>query len=369
MNIHNIANPGALQVKPYVPGRSSAEVMREYGLSEVIKLASNESALGVPDEAVQAMKKAAAGLSVYPDPVSTRLREKLAALHGCDPGCITVGNGADGVIYNLAMAVIGEGDECVYPETSFPMYENTVKIMRGVPVITKMDGFRIDLNAMLAAITDKTKILYLTNPNNPTGDALPAEEVQAFLKKAPPEVLVVVDEAYIQFADPEVDPDSVGLFNGGMDNLVILRTFSKIYGLAGIRVGYGIAHPDLVNLIHSIKPPFAVSGAAEAMALAALECDDFRRRVVEDTRSSRDYYYRRLKEMNLDYVPSHTNFVLVDTGHDAKDVAERLMRKGVIVRPASGYGLPTSIRITFGTKEQNETFFRAFEDVLEELNT
>jgi len=367
LNINSIANPGALKVKPYVPGRTSAEVMREYGLSEVIKLASNESALGVPPEALEALEEAAAGLSVYPDPVSTRLREKLADLHKCEPGCITVGNGADSIIFNLAMAVIAEGDECVYPKTSFPMYENTVKIMRGVPVITEMDGFRVDLDAMLKAITEKTKIIYLTNPNNPTGDALPAEEIRAFLKKVPPEVLVVVDEAYIQFADPQVDPDSVGMFNEGMDNLVILRTFSKIYGLAGIRVGYAVAHTDLVKLIHSIKPPFAVSGAAEAMALAALECNDFRRRVMEDARSSREYYYRRLENMNLAYVPSHTNFVLLDTGHDAQKVVEALMRKGVIVRPATGYGLPTSIRVTFGTQEQNETFFRAFEAVFEEL--
>ncbi|MBN2051362.1 MAG: histidinol-phosphate transaminase [Spirochaetales bacterium] len=366
MNIKELANPGALKVTPYVPGRSVAEVQQEYGLSEVIKLASNESALGVPKEAVEALKQAAERLSIYPDPVSTRLRTRLGELHGCDSACVTVSNGADGVIYELAMAVIREGDECVYPKTTFPIYENVVKIMRGVPVITPMDGHRIDLAALLKAVTKKTKLLFLTNPNNPTGHIFKAEEIRTFLKEVPSEVLVVLDEAYIDFAPPGADPKAVELLTGGMDNLMILRTFSKIYGLAGIRVGYGLAHKDLVHLIHSIKPPFAVSEAAESMALAALDNKDFPRRVVEDVAASRDYFYRMLDQRGIDYVPSATNFILLDVKRDAKAFTEGLLRRGVIVRSAVGYGLPTCIRVTFGTREENETFFHALDEVMEE---
>ena len=369
MDIRKLANPGALKIKPYVPGRLIEEVKKEYGLTEVIKLASNESALGVPEKAIQALKDSAEGLYVYPDPVSAALCKKLGELHGIDSACITVANGADGVIYELAMAVVGPGDECIYPETTFPMYESSVKIMNGEPVISGMKGLRIDLDDILEKITARTKIIYLTNPNNPTGDAIPAYELTAFLKKVPPHILVVLDEAYIQFAEPGIDPDSVGLFKDGMENLIILRTFSKIYGLAGIRVGYGIAHPDLINLIHTVKPPFPLSVSAQAMAMAALECGDFYSAVIADVKKSRKLYYEKLDAMGLEYVKSHTNFVLLDTGRDAKEVCDALMARGIIVRPATGYGLPTSIRVTFGTPEQNLAFFAAFEEIMAESET
>lgn len=369
MDINKIANSGALKVKPYVPGRSAAEVMKEYGLSKVIKLASNESALGVPEKSIEALKKAADKFSVYPDPVSNDLRIRLAGIHSCNPDCITVANGVDGLLYLLGMAVINEGDECIYPEITFPMYDNIVKVMHGVPIRSAMAGSRIDLNAILTRITPKTKMLFLTNPNNPTGDALPAEDIRAFLKKVPSEILVVMDEAYIEFAEPETDPDSVGLFNRGMDNLVILRTFSKIYGLAGIRVGYGIAHPDLIALIHAIKPPFTVSAAAQAMAIAALDSSDYYSRVINDVKVSREYFYSRLDKMGLEYVRSNTNFILINTGFDSKELSEKLLEKGVIVRPTGGYKLPISIRVTFGTSRQNEIFFDSLEGVLDEMST
>ena len=367
MDIRKIANPGALKIHPYVPGRSTDEVKKEYGLKHVIKLASNESALGVPPQAIQALLDSAEGLCVYPDPVSTELCEKLGRILGVDADCLTVSNGADGVIYELGMAVIGPGDECIYPEITFPMYESSVKIQNGIPVISAMKDMRIDLDDILTKITGKTKIIYITNPNNPTGDVFPPDELIAFLKKVPSHILVVVDEAYIQFVDQGLDPDSIGLFKGGMENLIILRTFSKIYGLAGIRVGYGIAHPDLIRLIKTVKPPFPLSVSAQAMALAALDCTDFFQAVVEDTRKSRALFYSKLDGMGLPYVKSYTNFILIDTGWECKKVAEMLMARGIIIRPAAGYGLPTSIRVTFGTAEQNAVFFAAFEAVLDEL--
>ncbi len=356
VDIERLANSGALKTKVYIPGKSKQEVKCELGLSKVTKMASNESAIGVSVRAEEAYHEISGLLHIYPDPVSRDLREKLARLLSCSPGNITMGNGADGVIYNLGMAVIGEGDEAIIPETTFPLYETIVKIMRGKPVKTGMDGFRIDLDAMRRAITGKTKIIYLCNPNNPTGDAVEKKEIHDFIASVPEEVLVVIDEAYIDFIAPEEDPCSVTLFTSGRDNLFILRTFSKIFGLAGARIGYGICHEDLVSLIHRIKPPFNVSIIAEHVAAAALDDHQFMARTVDEIRREKELYYRILDQLGLEYVTSHTNFILVDTGLDAKQVFEEILQEGIIVRPCSGYGLPTCIRVTIGTHEENLLF-------------
>ncbi len=367
MDIKKIANPGALTVKPYVAGKSAADVMRQYNLTDVIKLASNESANGTPPEAIEALKRAVESIHVYPDPVSSALRERLGRSLGCPADCITVATGADGLLYEIANAVVNEGDECVIPAITFPIYDMVVRIMRGKPVVSRMDGYRIDLTDILAKLTPSTKMIFLTNPNNPTGGALPAADILEFLRSVPNDILVVIDEAYIEFAEPDTDPGSIGLLMGGMDNLVILRTFSKLFGLAGIRVGYGVAQKELIDLIHSIKPAFPVSSLAQAMALAALDADDFREVVIRDVKASRGYFARELETMGLEYVPSHTNFILIDAGIDSGVLFEKLCSRGVIVRPGGGYGLPTCIRVTFGTPEQNRRFFSAFREVMAEL--
>jgi histidinol-phosphate aminotransferase len=238
--------------------------------------------------------------------------------------------------------------------------------MRGVPVYSQMKGLRVDLADIRSRVNDRTKLICLCNPNNPTGDALPPGEMRAFLRDLPDDVLVLLDEAYVDFTEPSSRLDSVGVFRGGMDNLFILRSFSKIYGLAGLRFGCGIGHESLISLINRIKPPFDVSILAEQAAIDALEDEEFYHRSVKECRSEKRLFYRRLDALGLAYTPSHTNFVLIDTGQDAQDLSRALLRRGIIVRSAASYGLPGHIRVTIGRHGDNERFFDALETVLRE---
>lgn len=364
MNIKRMGNPGALKTSAYVPEKLKREVERESGLSNVINMSLNESANGPSDLAKDAYLKITDQLHFYPDSISRDLRQKLAGKLGCKADQITISNGADGIIYNLGMAIIGQDDEAIIPEITFPMYETIVKVMRGRPVKTKMKGFRIDLQSILRAITPKTKVIFLCNPNNPTGDVQRKEELIAFLGQVSKEILIVIDEAYIDFAVPDADPHSIALFNGGMDNLFILRTFSKIYGLAGVRVGYGIGHKELVSLIHRIKPPFDVSVVGENIALAALADRKFVEKILDDINQEKKLYYKKLDELEITYVKSHTNFILIDTRQDAVQISRQILKKGIITRPCTGYGLPTCIRVTIGKHEENLHFLDTFKQLL-----
>lgn len=367
MDINKLANPGALRTSPYVPGKSTKEVKEELGLEKVIKMASNESAEGPSRYAREALHALEDELHIYPDAVSRDLRKALSQRLGCDMEEITVSNGADGVIYNLGMAMIGEGDEIVIPEVTFPLYATITKVMRGTVINTPMDGFRYDLDALEKAITEKTKMVCLVNPNNPTGDALERDRLIEFLQRIPKDVLIVIDEAYIDFVAPEKRLGSVELFKGGMDNLFILRTFSKIYGLAGCRVGYGIGDREIISLIHRIKPPFNVSLVGERVALAALQEEGRAERTFEEIKKEKVFYYDELEKMGLTYVESHTNFILIDTGKDAKTVFGELLKKGFIVRPATGFGLTTCIRVTLAKHEENIAFMEAFKEIMKGL--
>lgn len=364
MQISRIANSGTFSIEKYVPGKSVKEAQAELGIAEMVKMASNENPLGACPSSVRSLRKAAEWINVYPDSQSREIREGLARRLGIRPEEITAGNGADGVIYNLGMAVIDQRDEIIIPRITFPIYETICRVMRGVPVCAEMKGLRIDLADMKSKINDKTKLICLCNPNNPTGDALPPEEMRAFLKDVPDDVLVLLDEAYVDFTEPAFRLDSVGVFRGGMDNLFILRSFSKIYGIAGLRFGYGIGHEALISLINRIKPPFDVSLVAEQAAIDALEDEEFYRRSVEECRSEKHLFYRRLDELGLAYTPSHTNFVLIDTGKDSQEVSRALLRRGVIVRSAASYSLPGHIRVTIGRHKDNERFLIALKEVL-----
>jgi len=362
--LSRIANKGTSAIKKYVPGKSIKEAQAELGITEMIKLASNENAFGASPNSIRAIQEMADQIHVYPDSQSREIRSCLAEQLGVQLGEITAGNGADGVIYNLGMAVIDQGDEIIFPRITFPIYETISRVMRGVPVYSEMRDLRIDLADIREKISDRTKVVFLCNPNNPTGDALPPEEVKAFLKSMPEQVLVVLDEAYIDFTSSQAKLDSVGVFRGGMSNLFILRSFSKIYGLAGLRFGYGIGDLDLVSLINLIKPPFDVSILAERAAIDALRDQDFVHKTVEGCFEEKRFFYRQLDALGLDYIRSHTNFILIDTGRDAQEVFQALLRQGVIVRAATLYSLPTHIRVTIGQRAENERFFEALRAVL-----
>jgi histidinol-phosphate aminotransferase len=364
MDLARLAQSGTAGIRRYVPGKSIEEVQRELGLSGVVKMASNENPFGTSPAVVRALAEMGQGVHYYPDSGCVRIRSRLAERLGVAAEEIATGSGADGVIYSLGMALIDQGDEVVMPRITFPIYETVVRIMRGTPVLSEMAELRIDLKDMRRRIGPRTKMIFLCNPNNPTGDALPREELLAFLGAVPAEVVVALDEVYADFAEPESRPDSIRLFREGMANLFILRSFSKLYGLAGLRFGYGVGHRELVALIDRVRPPFDVSVVAEQGALSALEDEEFARHTLEACRAEKQLFYRELERLGLGFVPSSTNFILIDTGRDAGPIQQGLLRRGVIVRLAAGYGLPRHIRVTVGRPEENRLFFQALGETL-----
>ncbi|MFW6181343.1 MAG: histidinol-phosphate transaminase [Spirochaetota bacterium] len=360
----SVMNRGLLDIQPYVGGKTIDDALREHGVRDAVKMSSNENALGVSPRAVAAATDAAARANQYPDAASRALRERIAGMFSVDPGCVIVGNGADEVIYYLAMCLVNDGDPVVIPRITFPIYEIAFRAMRAEMVHSGMRGLEIDLDDLLARVTPATACVALCNPNNPTGHALPPEEVRRFVEAVPDRVPILMDEAYLDFAPPGCSPDSPALFREGRRNLFIVRTFSKAYGLAGFRVGYGIGDQRLVALMNRIKLPFNVSLVSQHAALAALEDEEFFRKTIEVTALGREYLYREMRRLGLSYVESATNFVLIDTGRDADRVCDELLRRGVIVRSASKYGAPTSVRVTVGMAEHNQRFVQALEEVL-----
>ncbi len=353
-------------IKPYVPGKPIDEVKREYGLEDVIKMASNENPLGVSPKALDAMKRALSGLNHYPDAAAYEFRMALAEHFHVDFSQVAVGNGADDLIFELSMAYLEDGDEVVVSRSSFPMYDIYSTAMRAKMVKTPLaDGQRIDLTAMAEAITERTKIVYVCNPNNPTGTIVSADEVDAFLARVPDRVLVVLDDAYAEMVESEAFPDSIGYVRAGRTNVVVIRTFSKVYGLAGIRIGYGFAHADVIATLMKIKPPFNVNVLAQAAGIAGLQDQEFVARSVEANRRSRAYLYEEFDKLGLEYAESHTNFILVRIGDRAREVQQAMLQRGVIVRPCEAYDLPDFLRVSIGSSAQNERFIRTLADVFD----
>ncbi|MFW6135734.1 MAG: histidinol-phosphate transaminase [Chloroflexota bacterium] len=350
----------------YVPGTPVEEVQRQYGLQNVIKLASNENPLGPSPRAVGAIREALSRLNTYPDGESKDLRQALAGFLGVDPSHLTVGNGGDGIIMETCLAYLDQGDEVVVSRTSFPVYDVYTRVMRARLVKTPLKEYRLDLEAMAAAITARTKLVIVCNPNNPTGTIVTADEVAAFMERVPDHVLVMFDEAYHELVDADDYPDTLAYVRAGRRNVLVLRTFSKVFGLAGVRLGYGVGVPEVIEPLQRVKEPFAVNLLAQAAGIGALEDEAFLRRTVDVIRKERRYLYAHFEDLRLHYVPSHTNFVLVRIGPNAPEIQERLKRKGVIVRPCREYDIPHFLRITVGERPQNERLVSALEGALSE---
>ncbi len=363
MDWKNRMNSGLSEITPYAGGKHKEDAVKKYGVKDPVKLSSNENPLGVSPAAVESATEALPQANLYPEGSNRVLREKIAQKLGLEPDCVLVGNGADEIIYYTAMSLINDGDEVIIPAITFPIYEIAFKMMRAKIVTSAMDGMRIDLADIKARITGRTKVIALCNPNNPTGHALEKNEVYRFIETMPNEVLILMDEAYMDFANLEEFPDTISLFKKGADNLIIVRTLSKAYGIAGFRVGYGIADFGLTALMNRIKLPFNVSIVSQAAAVGALSDDDFLMKTIENTKKGKQTICRAMKELGLDCVESSTNFILIDTGMDGNEITEELMKRGVIVRSAKNYGIPRSIRITIGTPEQNDAFIRTMKDV------
>jgi histidinol-phosphate aminotransferase len=353
-------------IKLYVPGKPIEDVQREYGLADVIKMASNENPAGPSVKAVSAIKDALCQLNYYPDGQCYYLRNALAQQMGVKPQQIIVGNGVDGVIMQTCLAYLDQDDQVIVSQSSFPVYDIFTHVMRARLIKTPLKEYGLDLDAMADAITPKTKLIFVCNPNNPTGTIVTASEVNAFIPRVPDHVLVIFDEAYYEYADSDEYPETMRYIHEGRKNVLIMRTYSKIYGLAGIRLGYGIGDPELLAPLSKIKEPFCVNSLAQVAGIAALEDQECLEASIEHNREARQYIYQEFDRLGLFYVKSHTNFVLVRVGPQASQIGQELLKSGIIVRPCDGYDLPEFFRVTLGTPDQNTRFIRALEQILED---
>jgi histidinol-phosphate aminotransferase len=351
-------------LKAYVPGKPIEETEREFGLKGVIKLASNENPLGPSPRAVEAMKAAVSKVHLYPDAASFHLVRRLATHVGATPEQIIVGNGSNELIELLIRTFTTPEDEILLAQGSFPAYRISAQAHgRSFVEVPMREGHKYDLPAMARAIGPRTRMVFLANPDNPTGTTFSRADLEAFLHSVPQEVLVVHDEAYFEFVEWSEYSSAVPLL-AQHPNLVALRTFSKIYGLAGVRLGYGVADAKLVNYLQRTRMPFNLTVAAQLGGAAALDDVEHVQRTVANNREGLRFYATELGKLGVTLTDSHANFVLADFGRPAGPLYEQLLRKGVIVRPMAGNGFPTSLRISVGTAEENARCVQALREVL-----
>ena len=361
----SLANDHILGIAPYEPGKPIEELEREFGLTDVIKLASNENPLPPSERVLKAISQALAHLNRYPDGSAYYLRQALARRHGVTADHIILGNGSNDLIELVVRGFLRAGEEAIIPHPSFVVYPMIVQAAGGIRVVVTLKDHRLDLEAMSRAITPMTKVVFIANPNNPTATIVTAQEVEEFMARVPDKVIVVFDEAYIEFAQGPDFPDSLGYMKQGR-KVVVLRTFSKAASLAGLRVGYGVADADCVALLNRIRQPFNVNSLAQVAALAALEDDSHILECLRMIEAGRHFLSDEFNSLELKYAPSRANFILVDVGRSASDVFQRLLKEGVIVRPMTSFGMESALRVTIGTPEENRRFIKALKKVLAE---
>lgn len=358
-----LANPGVQKLVPYQTGKPIEELERELGLKNVVKLASNENPLGPGTKALAAARRALDGLHRYPDGAGYYLKSALAEQTGLDVARFTLGNGSNDVLELIARAWLMPGDEAIFSEHAFAVYPLATLACSGKPVVVPARLFGHDLEAMAAAVTDRTRIIFVANPNNPTGTWHHRSAIETFLSEVPERVLVVLDEAYFEYVEEADYPDGMALLDR-YPNLIVTRTFSKIHGLAALRVGYAASSPEIANVLNRVRQPFNVNLIAQAAALAALEDVDY----VENSRSMNTAGLVQIAEgldgFGLGFIPSVANFIAFDCGREAQPVYEALLREGVIVRPVASYGMPHHLRVSIGLPEENERFLQALGRVL-----
>lgn len=367
MDLSSRVRKAVHRLKPYVPGKPIEEVQREMGLTEVIKLASNENPLGPSPKAVEAAMKFLPEAHRYPDDSYYRLRHKIAAFYDVPPDWVLFGRGSDEILLHIVQTFVEPGDEVVFSTPSFVMYDILSTLMDAVCVKVPLRDFVHDVAGLLDAITERTKILFIDNPNNPAGTILRDRAVKSLLNEVPDGVIVVLDEAYAEFVESTDYPKSLDYVKDGYP-VIVLRTFSKAYGLAGLRVGYGFARSEISHHLFKVREPFNVTSIAAAAAEAALDDTEFLDRVRKTVWTSKRLMYRGLEQLGLKYVPTEANFVLIDVNRSAKEVADALLHKGIIVRPCEPFGLPTHLRVDLGTPEIIERFIIALREVLAEVS-
>lgn len=354
--------PNIVHLPVYQPGKPIDDVKRELGLSHVIKLASNENPFGSSPKAKEAIAREVENISIYPDGAAVSLTNALAKHHGVNPDQIIFGAGSDEIILMIARAFLVPGDETIMADQTFPQYKHNAQIENAVSIEVPLKDGTHDLPGMLARITDKTKVIWVCNPNNPTGTIVSADEVEQFLAQVPSHVLVVLDEAYCEYVTDPSYPDGLKLLPK-YPNVITLRTFSKIYGLASLRIGYGIGQPDVIRSINQVREPFNTSRFGQAAALASLEDEAFIRHCRDANRKGIDYLTAQFAELGLEWFPAHGNFIMVDVKRPSQEMFDGLMRKGIIVR-GGFHCYPTHVRITVGSQEENEAVVNALKALL-----
>ena len=352
-------HPDIASLSPYVPGKPIEELQRELGLTRVIKLASNENPLGSSPKALTALREVTSTLHRYPDGGGFRLREALADRWKVTLDQVILGNGSDEILGLLARTFLAPGDEAVMADQTFVIYRMEVTAAHGKPIVVPLKQWKHDLQAMASAVTDRTRLLFLCNPNNPTGTMVSADEVELLLSRVPAHVLVVFDEAYFEYVRSPQFPDSMAYVKQGR-NVIVLRTFSKIHGLAGLRIGYGLATTEITNFLNRVRPPFNVNSLAQCAALAALSDEEHVARSRAVNEAGMEQMVKGLSSLGFAPVPSEANFVYVDVGREGRTVFEALLREGIIIRHIEG----PMVRVTVGLEEENREFLAALKRVI-----
>ncbi|RKU18689.1 histidinol-phosphate transaminase [Candidatus Poribacteria bacterium] len=358
--------PGIDTIQPYQGGKPIEEVQRELGITDIIKLASNENPLGPSPLATQAIAESVSQVHLYPDGNAYYLKMDLAQHLEVSPEHLILGNGSNDVLQLVAEAYVAPGDEVIYAAGAFVVYSLVTKLCNATAVIVPMVDDTHDLSAMAVAITDKTKVIFIANPNNPTGTMVTADETAAFMEQVPDDVLVVFDEAYYEYVARSDYPKTLPYVLEGR-NFIITRTFSKIYGLAGLRIGYGIAPPPLVETLNRVRQPFNCSLVGQAAARAALKDTAHVKESQKSNAAGKTFLYKTFDGMGLRYIETEGNFIMLHVEQSGAEITDALLKQGIIVRPMAGYGYPNSVRVTVGTQQENERFITVLKVVSYQL--
>ncbi|NLI89268.1 MAG: histidinol-phosphate transaminase [Epulopiscium sp.] len=347
-------------MQPYVPGKPIEDVQKELGLKDVIKLASNENPHGCSPMAKEAIKQELDNLAYYPDGNTGRLRSNLSSFLNVDEDQLIFGAGSDEIIGILAEVFLCPGDELLTSDQSFPRYDSAAHLMGAKIVKTPLTNYTYDLNAMKEQVSKKTKLVILANPNNPTATYFTSSSLEDFLDFLPDNVMLVLDEAYYEYVDAKDYPKSLELLEKH-SNIIILRTFSKAYGLASLRVGYGIASAEIIELLNRVRNPFNVNSLAQQAAIASLKDQDFVNKAVKLNKEVKEYIYGEFDKLNIEYLPSQANFIMFNAKRPSLELFEALQERGFIIRPA--FGVPNWVRVTLGTMEQMEAFIETLKEI------
>jgi histidinol-phosphate aminotransferase len=366
VSLINLTAPGISSLMPYQPGKPMEELERELGISDIIKLASNENPFGPSPKAREAAQQSLDDVSRYPDGNGFALRRALAKHHGVNADCITIGNGSNEILELVARLFLVPGTQSMFSQHAFAVYPIVTQSAgaEAVVVPVQKESFQVDLYGMLTKLSDRVRVLFLANPNNPTGTWLAADELRTFIEKIPPQVVVVIDEAYFEYVDKPGYASAVDWVDD-FPNLVVTRTFSKIYGLAGFRIGYSVSQPELAELFNRVRQPFNTNLPAQAAAVAALSDDEHLSMSRERNLAGMAQLEKAMTDLGLSFISSAGNFICINFERDAMPINDALLKQGIIVRPVANYDLPTYLRVTVGSEAENQRFIDVLKEVIQ----